>query len=220
MTTSGKVRADPDEPAARPEAAGKRRSLLAADRHRADRIVATVVFLIASVLAVQSFRYGLFEDGRPGAGLFPMIVAVGLAIAAACWIVQGAGAPPATEIRAAADGDRAHVLDAVDQVHGRPSTAAELDEAMGDRVVIERAGALRIAFVVAWTVVPLLMLEPLGYLITLTVYVAGLLIVLARTRIWLALPGAAAGSVLTAWGADALGIVLPDPYLLLQRLGL
>jgi hypothetical protein len=96
----------------------------------------------------------------------------------------------------------------------------EPEEALSDTVTIDRVGARRIAFVVAWTVVPLLLMDRIGYIVTLTIYVAGLLIVIARTRPWVAVLATAVGSVLTAWGAEALGIVLPDPYLLLQRLGL
>lgn len=173
---------------------------------------------LAVVLLMVSVDYGFFQGDRPGPGLFPAIMATLLLLAATAWLITGAGRE---DSRAGHELIAAELADAADVHPGTsrvPEVRAGLDDPHEDSP-IDTAGLRRIAFVVAWTVVPLVLLEPLGYVITMTVYVAGLLAVLARVRLWAAAATALVGSALTGRGADALGIVLPDPLGLLRFLG-
>jgi hypothetical protein len=160
-------------------------------RHTADRIAATIFVILATLLLIQSFRYGLFDANRPGPGLFPGIVSAALLVVSSIWLVRGAGPQD-----------------------------AQPDLNFLEEEPIDAAGARRIIGVVGWTAIPLLLFESAGYLITMVIYVSGLLTFLGRVRLWVSLPATAAGVLLTAYGADALGIALPDPFHLFERLGL
>lgn len=173
-------------------------------RHFWDRVAATVILLVAVILLVTSIGYGLFQGDRPGPGLFPAIMASLLLLVSAAWLITGAG-----------PSEDANVTPAESDViapDGKP------DDDSGDET-IDAAGIRRVAFVVAWTAVPLVLLDPFGYVITMTLYAAGLLAVMARVRLWVAVFGALVGAVATGLGADTLGIVLPDPLGILQLLG-
>lgn len=165
-------------------------------RHTADRIAAGVVLVLSLIVLTTAVGYGLFEDGQPGAGLYPAIVAAALIVLSLLWLVTGAGRSRP------------------------PGTTEPQPEPDGEAAPIDRAGAKVIALVVAWTAVPLLLMERIGYILTLTIYVGGMLIVVSRARPWVAVLGAFVGSVLTAIGGDALGIRFPDPWNLLRIVGL
>ncbi|MGP4019310.1 tripartite tricarboxylate transporter TctB family protein [Saccharopolyspora sp. 5N708] len=166
----------------------------------AERIAAGVLLALSVLLLTVSLGYGFFDGNRPGPGMYPTIISSGLLVASLAWLCAGARAPET-----------------------RPTEAEPADDAdapIDEQPPIDAIGFRRIAFVVAWTLIPLLLLETVGYLISLTGYVAGLLIVIGRSRIWIALPATAIGVLGTAYGANALGIVLPDPLNIIQLLGL
>lgn len=179
--------------------------------HAADRVAAIIFLGLAVLLFSVSLGYGLFQGARPGPGLYPALITAALLVVSLVWLITGAGKPGASRVVKV-------------QESGRNQPVAEEmfddDDPVDEQVPIDAAGARRIAFVVGWSVLPLLLLDSVGYLLTMTLYVAGLLIVIARVRTWLALPGAALGVLVTAYGADALGIVLPDPLHLVRLLGL
>lgn len=170
------------------------------------------------VLLVVSVRYGLFQRNLPGPGLFPAIMAALLLLASAAWLFLGAGRPSRGAGSATLTAELAEAAQVDPNGSDAPDWMRELD-AGEDEAPLDRAGVRRIAFVVVWTAVPLLLLEPLGYVITMTLYVAGLLAVTAQVRPWKAVAGALVGAAVTGWGADALGIVLPDPLGLLRAVG-
>ena len=163
-------------------------------RHTLDRMAAAVLLAFALVVLVTSLGYGLFLTGQPGPGLFPAIVAVALGVVSACWLVTGAG-----KQEAATDGPGDdHVEDSA----------------------IDRAGMKRIGFVVLWSVGPLVLLDSIGYLPAMVLYVGGLLVFVARLRVWVSLLCTTAGVILSAIGASQLGIVLPDPLNIFTMIGL
>jgi len=165
-------------------------------RHTADRVAAGVVLVLSLIVLITAVGYGLFEDDQPGAGLYPAIAAAALIVLSLLWFVTGAG-------------------------RSRPPGSAEHEpDPEGEAAPIDRAGARVITLVVAWTAVPLLLMERIGYILTLTIYVGGMLVVVSRARPWVALLGAFAGAVLTAIGGDAIGIRFPDPWNLLRIVGL
>ena len=161
-------------------------------RHTLDRMAAAVLLAFALVVLVTSLGYGLFLDGQPGPGLFPAIVAAALGVVSACWLVTGAGKPSGT------DGPEDDFEDSA----------------------IDRAGMKRIGFVVIWSVGPLLFLDSIGYLPAMVLYVGGLLVFVARVRVWVSLLCTTGGVILSAIGASALGLVLPDPLNIFTMIGL
>lgn len=195
------------------------------NRHAADRIAAGILLALSIFLLTISLGYGVYEGNRPGPGLYPAIISAALLVVSFAWLITGAGrtalatepdlerpvAQPPTG-QPAADGTTNDIADAAaDDAAGDP-----LDE----QVPIDASGVRRIAFVIGWALVPLLLLESVGYLISMTVYVGGLLIVIGRSRIWITLPATALGVLATAYGANVLGIVLPDPLGVIKLLGL
>jgi hypothetical protein len=195
-----------------PQAARDVMTFVGRSRHLANRLAASAVLVLAVILVVSSVRYGLFQGSRPGPGLFPAIVAGGLVLLSVSWLIMGAGP------------ERAGRADpSVEETLTTPAhlaVSAIAADAVSEEEHIDRAGVKRILIVVLWTSIPLLLLERLGYVGTMTVYVGGLLIMVARVRVWLAVLGAAIGAALSAYGADALGIALPDPLNLLSTVGL
>lgn len=219
MNGSAPVSAQCPEPApGRAPTPDSRTAKRVTSRHLWDRVAALLVLALAVHLLVVSARYGFFQGDRPGPGLFPAIMATLLLLASAGWLITGAGHPAAGAGHEASAVKLAEAAGVHPGAPGVPDVARGLDDPHEEEP-IDGAGVRRIAFVVAWTVVPLLLLEPLGYVLTMTVYLAGLLALLARVRPWVAVAGALAGSAVTGRGADALGIVLPDPLGLLQLLG-
>lgn len=181
--------------------------------HLWNRAAALAILLLGVLLLATSIGYGLFQGNQPGPGLFPAIMATLLVMVSAAWFVIGAGR----------DGDSSAPKTNQDVGHAasapsEPDFAEASDHSVADEA-IDRAGVLRIAFVIVWTIIPLTLMEPLGYVITMALYITGLLTLMARVRTWIAVVGALVGAAATGLGADALGIVLPDPLGLLRLLG-
>jgi hypothetical protein len=208
-----------------------RRPVIDFRRDRGDRIAAGVLVIVSLVLLRQSINYALFTAGHaPGPGLFPAIVSALLLLLAVLWLVTGAGKDreiePANEETiglppvAAPGSDRPAVSG--DSTLLAPPGADAVETAIedADEITIDAAGRRRIIFVFLWTLVPLLLLDRIGYVFGITLYVAGLLIVVARTRPWVALVGSLVGAALTQVGAAKLGISLPDPLNLLLYVGM
>lgn len=164
-------------------------------RDLGDRITALILLGISVALLVTSIDYGLFNGTNPGPGLFPAIVAGALVVLSVLWLITGAGA-----IR-------------------RDGTNPALADEDDDDAEIDAAGWRRIVYVVAMTLVPLLLLEPLGYFVAMTIYLTGLLTINARIKPWIALTVSLLGAGVTLIGADALGVSLPTPLGLLNLIG-
>lgn len=207
------------------------RRMIRTNRHTGDRIAAAILLAVSLVLLAMSIHYQLFQGSAPGPGLFPAIVAGILVLLSVLWLITGAGSASKSEmtVSSAHNGDREHpertavqslaATDSRSSVGGSAATDVE-ESADAEMVSIDEAGARRILFVIGWTAIPLVFLERIGYLLTITIYVGGLLLVIARTRPWVGLLGALVGAALTEVGADRLGITLPDPLGLLQVFGL
>lgn len=168
---------------------------LSRSRHTPDRVAAAVLLVFSLVVLVTSLGYGLFLEGQPGPGLFPAIVAAALGVVSVCWLVTGAGKQtgPTEE---GLEGD--HLEDSA----------------------IDRPGMKRIGFVVLWSLGPVVLLDSIGYLPAMVLYVGGLLVFVARVRVWVSLLCTTAGVILSAIGASALGLVLPDPLNIFTMIGL
>lgn len=168
-----------------------RRLRLATSRHLGDRLTAAILLAVSVLLAVTSVDYGLFRGTNPGPGLFPLIIASILATLALAWLVRGAGPEHAAD------------------------PAEDFGQIAEDRT-IDGGGYRRILFVVLWTVITVTFIETVGFVVVMTGYVAGLLIFIARCRVWASLLGAFVGSYLIGYGAQSLGIFLPDPFGMLE----
>jgi hypothetical protein len=198
-------------------------------RDRGDRAAAAILLLVSALLLVTSVRYDLFTGNAPGPGLFPAIVASILVALSVLWLVTGAGRKAHQAEVTAAEPTPAVVPVGRVAVPAEGAAAAQrhddapglaLDEEIAEEdTSIDAAGRRRILFVIAWALVPLMLLERVGYVVTITAYVAGLLVVIARVRPWIAVLGSLVGALLTAVGAEKLGISLPDPWALLRVFG-
>jgi Tripartite tricarboxylate transporter TctB family len=179
---------------------------------QANRIVAGVLFVFGLIVVKASFGYGLTYEGGPGPGLFPLLITIPMTALSAVWLVMGPKVdPPPQEEDLAEFGQ--------DEEISRASE--DLKAAMEEEGAIDgRRGWSRIAFAVLWSVVTTAMIEPLGMIIALTVYVTGLLVVIARVGFARSLVSTAVGVLLTAWGCQTLGVALPDPLGILQLMGL
>lgn len=163
-------------------------------RHTPDRVAAAVLLIFSLVVLVTSLGYGLFLDGQPGPGLFPAIVAAALGVVSVCWLVAGAGK--------------------------QTGTTEGLEDGHIEDSAIDRPGMKRIGFVVLWSVGPVVLLDSIGYLPAMVLYVGGLLVFVARVRVWVSLLCTTVGVIVSAIGASALGLVLPDPLNIFTMIGL
>lgn len=187
---------------------------LSASRHTADRTAAVILTVVGLLILNEAIGYGLFPKGQPGPGLFPAIIAGGLVLLSLLWLLTGAGKTGIRSSVGVRESDALHVAETCG------STAAEAIEHLHeDEPEIDKAGARTIAFAIFWALVPLTLLDVIGLVLTMTIYVGGMLVVVAKAKYWIALPATAAISLLTGIGLNALGIVIPDPLNLLSMLG-
>lgn len=198
-----------------------------------ERITAAVWVVISIVLVWKSIDYGLFVLGAPGPGLFPALTAGALGLTSLVWLVTGGVVReqvPATdsdEVEGRAPRAEAETVTDAEDVSGTEAVA-DLEEATDqdtgmahDDTAIDRDGARLIAFCVAWSLVVILLIRPLGYILTVTLYVGGMLVVIAKVTWWRALVGSLVGAMVTYWLAGLLDIALPrDPWGLFRALGL
>jgi tripartite tricarboxylate transporter TctB family protein len=163
-----------------------------------ERICAAILAVLSAVLLVMSLRYGLFNGSQPGPGLFPAIVTALLLVLSILWLITGPG-------RSA---ERDSQLD---------SPTAETDTT--EKSPKGRVGAGVVVFTVLWSLVPILLLDRIGFFLTMIPYVAVMLIVIARLRWWLVLLLTVVSTFAVTIGADAIGLSLPDPYRIFSHIG-
>lgn len=203
---------------------GKSRSIrswarrLISSRHAADRAAAAILMAVGLLILIEALGYGLFPKGQPGPGLFPAIIAGGLVFLSLLWLLTGSGKAGANhETRIPLGVSEA---DPNEPVASDGGTAADIFEHLHeDEPEIDKAGVRTIAFAIFWALVPLTLLDTIGLVLTMTIYVGGMLVIVAKTKYWIALPATAVVSLLTGLGLNALGIVIPDPLNLLSLLG-
>ncbi|MFJ2758794.1 tripartite tricarboxylate transporter TctB family protein [Nocardioides sp. NPDC087217] len=172
-----------------------RRDRLRASSRYAEPAVAALLLAWSVWMLLMSFQLGWSDDSGPGAGLFPGLITVMLAVLAALWAVQSMRPP-----RSGRD-DPGPVTEA--GVDDRSSAAAASSEA--------EAGSRRtILLVLLWSLIPILLLNVLGFTLTVLIYVGGMLIGIGKCRPQVALPLTLGGAIAFAVLADLVGIYLPD----------
>lgn len=196
------------------------------NRRWAEVVAALVFLVVASVLFAVSLSYKLWLPGTktPNAGLFPAIISLATIIAAATWLVLSLrGTHPAVEAAGAGLGAPSIVTDGPAKAptgSAEPGSAVdvqveteleEIEAGLEELDTIDRAGYVRIGLIIVWALVPILFMEQIGFIFTFAIYLFGMLIAVARTRIWVAALGAVAVALVLGKGADMLGVVLPDP---------
>lgn len=191
-----------------------------------ERVTALVILLIALGLVHTSVEYGLFMGGAPGPGLFPALTAGALALTSLVWLVTGGVVrDPVESVGTEAEGDTRRVgADEVAAMEEVSDLEEATDEETGlalDDTAIDRSGAMLILFCIVWAGVPILLIERLGFIFTVTLYVGGMLLVIAKLPWWKSLLGGLVGAIVVNWLAGLLGILLPrDPFGLARLLGL
>lgn len=193
-----------------------------------ERITAFVVLSIAVLLLITSIDYGLFLAGAPGPGLFPAIVAGALGLTSLVWFITGGivrEEPVSATDSPALDGDARRVeaedLDDIADVSGLEAGTDQDTGLAHDDNAIDAPGARMIAFCIVWAIVPILFIQRLGFILTVTIYVGGMLIVIAKTPWWKSILGSLVGAIILFFLGDLLGIALPqDPLGFFRALGL
>jgi Tripartite tricarboxylate transporter TctB family len=184
--------------------------------------VAAGSLLLGSVLVLAGVNYGMTNVTGVGAGFFPVVAGVLVAVSGALWLLQlavvrRAGVPVSLD-------SREHALpipaDAtIDDVVHHFETDDELDD---DAEFPDRAGLVRVGIIVAAVLAAALVLPIIGYTLTMTLMLAVVLFFVSKRPWWLALVvgvGAALASrlVFEVW----LGTALPASSIgLLAGLGL
>ncbi|MDR1213474.1 MAG: tripartite tricarboxylate transporter TctB family protein [Propionibacteriaceae bacterium] len=169
-------------------------------RTRGERIAAVGLIVVCGAMFVQALGYGLWQRNQPGPGLFPALVSALMVVLSLLWLITKPAPRPSDGLLGAA-------------------VAAEEAAEAAEASRIERAGRRTIVFTIVWALIPIFALDKIGFVLTTTAYVGGMLIFIARIRWWLVLPITAVVSVLVNLGADRIGIALPDPFRLLWLLG-
>ncbi|MDR1432610.1 MAG: tripartite tricarboxylate transporter TctB family protein [Propionibacteriaceae bacterium] len=208
-------------------------------RVMAERIAAAVLSAFALVVIFASINLGLFKGTQPGPGLFPLVVSAILLLLGVLWFafLPGLRAKPgpvlevatvavdtvgvtADEMPGSAAGETLEAAPAeLDQtVTGEVLEAdillAESDDQSADSAEltpIDRAGALRITFTLLWSLLPILLMERIGFFFSMVPYVAVMIIVIARRKWWRVVLITAAAVFLLQIGTSYIGLALPDP---------
>jgi hypothetical protein len=162
-----------------------------------SRIAALVILLVSGNLLLFSLRYGLFlNDGAPGPGLFPAFITVPLVGLSLSWLITG---------------DRKNVIDKSSYQNEVDHLSEEFEPNLETLQEIDLAGKKRIAWVIFWSVIMFITFERLGAIISLTIYSLGLLYSIAQKKPWRAFPFTLALVLLVVFGAQKIGVILPDP---------
>jgi hypothetical protein len=166
--------------------------------------------LLGSVVVLAGVNYGLTNVTGVGAGFFPVVAGVLIALAGALWLLQltlarRAGASVTVDSR-----DHAVPIPAdatIEDVVHHFETDDELDD---DAEFPDRAGLVRVGIIVAAVLAAALVLPTIGYTLSMTLMLAAVLHLVSKRPWWLALVvgvGAALASrlVFEVW----LGTALP-----------
>ncbi len=166
--------------------------------------------LLGSVIALAGVNYGLTNVTGVGAGFFPVVAGVLIALAGALWLLQltvarRAGASVSVEGREHAVPIPADAT--IEDVVHHFETDDELDD---DAAFPDRAGVLRVGIIVAAVLAAAIVLPIIGYTLAMTLMLAAVLHLVSKRPWWLALVvgvGAALASrlVFEVW----LGTALP-----------
>jgi hypothetical protein len=197
--------ADPDKDRIKlpPVTAKLRRITSSPDR--IERCAAVLFALLALGALVMAVGLGIWQGTQPGAGLFPALVSVLVLLLAMLWLIQGARMPQD------------------DMLVRAEEFALEGSGLTPEDLPVEEPSSTSpkvLAFVVLWALVPILLFTIVGFTISITLYVGGLLLLVGRTsRLW-TLPLTFAIAVAVAIGAHSVGIYLPEPINYFVWLGL
>lgn len=161
-----------------------------------ERIAALVLLALSSLIFITALRYGLFLGDQPGPGLFPSMISGSLMLMAFLWLFQR------TESGSPSPDDN--------------PTADQLEEF----VEITPEGRKRIVLVVFMAAVVIVLLERIGFFLSVSIFASTLLIAIAKLRWWKAIVGSLVFSLLIQIGAIAMGINIPDPFGINPLLGI
>jgi putative tricarboxylic transport membrane protein len=170
-----------------------------------ERCVAALFALLALGAFIMALDLGFYRKTQPGPGLFPALVSALLLVLSVLWFIQGARMPP----------DEAFARAEEIALEGSGLTAEDLapDEP-------SQTSVAALVFSVLWALVPILFFTAVGFTVSMTVYVSGMLLFVGKTsRVW-TVPLVFVGTVAVAIGAHALGIYLPEPINYFHWLGL
>jgi hypothetical protein len=159
-----------------------------------QRVVAGTIALLGIAAAVIAAGYGIYEDNQPQPGLYPFVVCIPLVIGSLVWFFT-ASRPQ--------------------QESGQSADVAEVDEP-----IEPGAGTRRMLWVLGLSVMAIVLFEPAGFVVTIALYIGGLLTLVGRVRPQWAIPGAIVAAVLTKVLMDTLGLSLPPLPFGIELLGL
>lgn len=142
--------------------------------------VAATSLVGGAVIALFGWHYGLTNVTGVGAGFFPLVAGVLIAVAGAMWLIQ------LTLAR------RTRVADVpapatFDDIAERFEADDEIDEDAEEAEFPDRAGWLRVGVIAAAVLGAALLLPILGYTLTMTLMLAVVLLFVSRRPWWLAL---------------------------------
>lgn len=181
--------------------------------------VAALSLLGGAVIVLFGWQYGLTNVTGVGAGFFPAVAGIIMAVAGAMWLVQLAvarrSAPGQTD-------DDGHEIETFDDVADRFEADDEIDEDAEDAEFPDRAGWLRVGIIAAAVFGAAILLPIVGYTVSMTLMLAVVLFFVSKRPWWLALvvgitAAVASRLVFEGW----LGTALPVSSIeLIARLGL
>jgi len=177
----------------------------ASSADRVERCAAALFALLALAALTMALELDVYRNTQPGPGLFPALISALLLVLSALWFVQGARMPPDDTFARAEEF----------ALEGSDLTAEDLApaESSATSVVV-------LMFSVLWALVPILFLTTIGFTISMTIYVSGMLLFVGKTsRVW-TIPLVFDGTIVVAIGAHTLGIYLPEPINYFRWLGL
>ncbi|MDR3070163.1 MAG: tripartite tricarboxylate transporter TctB family protein [Propionibacteriaceae bacterium] len=209
-------------------------------RIMAERIAAALLSAFAALVLFASINLGLFKGTQPGPGLFPLVVSSLLLLLGILWFVflpglhgRHAAAPP-DSVSPAQTGISEQPAELVAhesavfgtelvEAVGEAGGIAEIEEAVaeqepGDLPPIDREGSLRIAFILFWSLIPILLMERVGFLLSMIPYVSVMIIVIARRKWWKVVLITAVAVLLVQVGTSFIGLALPDPFRIISTI--
>ncbi len=170
-----------------------------------ERCVAALFGLLALGAFVIALELGFYRNTQPGPGLFPALISALLLVLSVLWFIQGARMPPDDTFA------RAEEI----ALEGSGLTPEDLAP---EEPAATSVGVL--IFSVVWAVLLILVFTTVGFTVSMTLYVSGMLLFVGKTsRVW-TVPVVFVGTVIVAIGAHALGIYLPEPINYFRWLGL
>jgi hypothetical protein len=160
------------------------------------------------LIALVGASYGLTNVTGVGAGFFPTIAGILVAISGVMWLVQLAAT---RRTNTADDAAAAPASDTLDDPTAAFDADDQVDEDGEEDVVFpDRQGWIRVGIIVASIFAAALLLPVLGYTISMTLMLAVVLFFVSKRKWWLSLAVGLAAALLSRLVFEVwLGTVLP-----------